>query len=380
MTEPSKVIEFSPKLFKRLQRENAELKKKINDIVAQIRINERVQIDFNRIEGKILESRTIEEMVSTLVSEIRRRFKLECVSLSLALNPRDILARKKAREGARSTRNLLNISTGKLRKAFPKPPTPILRSHFDKDLEIFFPHEARPKVASCAILPLLVRGKWIGSLSMGSAKAGHYGPHQATDLLESLSQRIAVLVDYLLLHQRFQNLSRSESHTDSSGQKPIQSAIKAEGEGSRRGLVQKKGMEIVVAAGAVICRGDGKVLLVKQVPEIDNYWKGKWICPGGRVEPGEKIEEAVLREVEEETHLQIKLIKPILPFERIVKRKKEVLLHVIYFDYLAKMVGGKLKPDDDVVEALWLDAGEIRGRLEELHVDTQKLLRLAEIL
>ncbi len=379
MTETSKVIEFSPRLFKRLQWENADLRKKIKDMVDTIRTNERIQLDFNRIEGKIFESRSIEEMVRTLVSEIRKRFKIEFVSLSLALDQEDTFVRTKGKGRGRPPRNLLIISPGKLQEIFPNPPRPVLKAHFDKDLEIFFPKEARPKIASCAILPLQARGHWIGSLNLGSGKTDYYSPHQATDLLETLSPKVAILVDYLLSQQRLHSISMSEPKTTSLDQRPGQSVTDTEREGIRRPL-QEKRCEIVVAAGAVIRRGDGKVLLVRQVPEIDNYWKGKWILPGGRVEPGETIEEAVLREVEEETHLQIKLIRPLLPFERIVKRNKEVFLHVIYIDYLSEMVGGELRPDDDVGEALWLTPSEIKCRMEELHEDTQKLLRFAEIL
>ena len=57
--------------------------------------------------------------------------------------------------------------------------------------------------------------------------------------------------------------------------------------------------EIVVAVGAVILDDDEKILLVKHVPERGGYWKGKWICPGGRLKPGESIPVGIKREVRE---------------------------------------------------------------------------------
>jgi ADP-ribose pyrophosphatase YjhB (NUDIX family)/uncharacterized protein YigA (DUF484 family) len=380
MTEPSKVIEFSPRLFERLQQENADLRKRIQDIIETIRTNEEIQLDFSRIEGKILESRSIEDMVKMLVSEIKKRFKIEFVSLALCFEGEKIFDNVKGKGRKRKpTRNLLTISPEKLEETFSMSPGPILSAHFDKELEIFFSKEVGVKIGSCAILPLQVREKWIGSLSLGSVKKDHYGPKQATDFLEALSKRVAILVDYLITQMLLDSLSVSAHQTTSPDKEAVKAATHADEKGNKK-LIPGKDGEIVVAAGAVIRREDGKVLLVRQVPEMNNYWKGKWICPGGRMEPGETIEEAVLREVEEETHLQIKLLKPLLPFERIVKNEEGVLLHVIYIDYLSEMIGGELRPDDDVGEAIWLDGDEIRGRLEELHEDTQTLLRFAGVL
>ncbi|HEX59671.1 MAG TPA: NUDIX domain-containing protein [Methanomicrobia archaeon] len=139
-------------------------------------------------------------------------------------------------------------------------------------------------------------------------------------------------------------------------------------------------MQIMVAVGAVIKDRSGRILLVRHVPEHKSFWSGKWICPGGRLEFGESIEEGILREVAEETHLRIKLIRPLVPFERIVKEDGETKLHVIYIDYLAEVVGGELKPDDDVGEAIWASKEEILRRWDELHEDTKKLLKIAGVI
>ncbi|WP_456486827.1 NUDIX domain-containing protein [Candidatus Alkanophaga liquidiphilum] len=139
------------------------------------------------------------------------------------------------------------------------------------------------------------------------------------------------------------------------------------------------GGQIVVAVGAVIKDRRGRILLVRHVPEHKSFWSGKWICPGGRLKLGESIEDGILREVAEETHLHIKLTRPLIPFERIVKENDETKLHVIYIDYLAEVVGGELKPDDDVGEALWASKEDILRLWDELHEDTKKLLKIAGV-
>ena len=135
----------------------------------------------------------------------------------------------------------------------------------------------------------------------------------------------------------------------------------------------------MIAVGAVIEDEDNRILLVKHVPERGGFWQGKWICPGGRLEPGETIEEGIKREVREETQLEIDLVAPLHPFDRIVRSNDRVSLHVIYIDYLARVTGGELKPGSDVGEAIWVEKERIPQIWEELHDDTKKLLQIAKI-
>ena len=140
-----------------------------------------------------------------------------------------------------------------------------------------------------------------------------------------------------------------------------------------------EGMGIMVAVGAVIEDEEGRVLLVRHVPEREGFWKGKWIYPGGKLELGETIREGIIREVKEETDLEIRLTKPLVPFDTIVKEGDTTNLHVVYIDYLAKLVGGDLKPDSDVGEAIWVTKKELSQRWNELHDDTKRLMQIAGI-
>jgi len=130
----------------------------------------------------------------------------------------------------------------------------------------------------------------------------------------------------------------------------------------------------MVAVGAVVEDDEGRVLLVKHVPEKGGFWQGKWICPGGGLEFGEGIEEGIKREIKEETNLDIELIKPLLPFERIVKEEGKEM-HVVYIDYLARVKGGELKVGSDVREAIWVRKGDLFQIRDEVHEDTKILLQ-----
>jgi 8-oxo-dGTP diphosphatase len=154
---------------------------------------------------------------------------------------------------------------------------------------------------------------------------------------------------------------------------------------SPRGETEKRdkvtgGKHITVAVGAVIRDEGGRILLVRHRPERGGFWQGKWICPGGELEFGEMIQEGIIREVREETNLEIKLVQSLPPFQRIARSEGKPSLHVIYIDYLAELKGGILKPGGDIGEALWFTPEEIYQRWEDLHDDTKRLLSLARVI
>jgi len=136
-------------------------------------------------------------------------------------------------------------------------------------------------------------------------------------------------------------------------------------------------VEIMIGVGAVIEDKEGRVLLVRHAPRRGGFWQGKWICPGCKLEYGETIERGILREVKEETNLQIRLATPLIAFDRVVKQGEETKLHVIYIDYLAELIGGELKPADDVDQAVWVRKEELPKIWDELHDDTKRLLQIA---
>ena len=134
---------------------------------------------------------------------------------------------------------------------------------------------------------------------------------------------------------------------------------------------------ILVAVGAIIEDNKGRILLVKHKKERGGYWQERWICPGGELEYGEEIKEGIKREVKEETNLEVELMTPLVPFERIVKTNTKTTLHVIYIDYVARLLGGELRVDSDVGEASWIEKENIPNIWQELHPDTQRLLEIA---
>jgi ADP-ribose pyrophosphatase YjhB (NUDIX family) len=74
------------------------------------------------------------------------------------------------------------------------------------------------------------------------------------------------------------------------------------------------------------------------------------------------------------------LTTPLFPFDRVQGQGEEEELHVIYIDYMAELVGGELKPTDDIGEAIWVEKEELPKIWHELHDDTKRLLEIAKVI
>jgi len=91
--------------------------------------------------------------------------------------------------------------------------------------------------------------------------------------------------------------------------------------------------------------------------------KGYWSLPGGLVEPGERLEAAIERELLEETGLRVKCIRQFEVFERIMLDSRgRAEYHYVLVDYLCKVVGGELLAGDDVAVARWIPRSALPGQ------------------
>jgi ADP-ribose pyrophosphatase YjhB (NUDIX family) len=113
----------------------------------------------------------------------------------------------------------------------------------------------------------------------------------------------------------------------------------------------------IMAVGALIFDND-KLLLVERGQEP---LKGYWSLPGGAVETGEKLEDAVRREVREETGLEIAVDGLHEIFEPItLDDEGRAEYHFVIADYLCHPVGGELRASSDAAAARWATLEELR--------------------
>lgn len=107
----------------------------------------------------------------------------------------------------------------------------------------------------------------------------------------------------------------------------------------------------LIGVGAIIMNRN-KMLIVKRTNEPA---KGLWSVPGGVVELGEQLHEALKREVKEETGLEVDIERLVAAVDNIVfDEEGRIQYHYVLLDYLCRPRGGALKAADDVHDIQWV--------------------------
>ena len=110
----------------------------------------------------------------------------------------------------------------------------------------------------------------------------------------------------------------------------------------------------LVGVGAVIVQGD-RVLLVQRGRDP---MKGQWTLPGGVLEVGESLVEGVIREVREETGLDVEVLELVELLDRIHREDGRVRFHYVIADYLCRVTGGELHAASDADAVRWIERAE----------------------
>jgi ADP-ribose pyrophosphatase YjhB (NUDIX family) len=133
-------------------------------------------------------------------------------------------------------------------------------------------------------------------------------------------------------------------------------------------------MKAVLAVGAIVVHPDGRVLLVRRgrPPSL-----GDWTLPGGKVEAGESVTDAVVREVREETGLKVRVEREVCVYE--LRRDGHAYdIHEILCTPLE--ADAPLRPGDDADDVAWFvvrDLERIGVRRDAIEIVRQALgLRL----
>ncbi len=113
----------------------------------------------------------------------------------------------------------------------------------------------------------------------------------------------------------------------------------------------------LVGVGAIIFQGDRILMAQRGKPPLLGWWS----LPGGALETGEALADAVAREVLEETGLVVKPLRVFEIFERILRDEAGVPeYHYVLIDYVCEVVSGELRAGDDVCRVEWKRLEELR--------------------
>lgn len=112
----------------------------------------------------------------------------------------------------------------------------------------------------------------------------------------------------------------------------------------------------LVGVGAVVVE-ENRVLLIRrgQPPLL-----GEWSLPGGVLECGETLREAVAREAREETGLLVETGEMLGVYERVIRGDAgRVRYHYVLIDFLCRPAGGDLKAGSDATDVRWFTRDEL---------------------
>lgn len=126
----------------------------------------------------------------------------------------------------------------------------------------------------------------------------------------------------------------------------------------------------IVGVGAVVIK-DNSILLIKR-----GYPPGKgfWAVPGGVVEAGEELTEAVLRELKEETGLTGDVVGVVHVDEILIKENNSVKYHYVLIDFLIRNVKGEIRPGGDAVDVNYFELNKAL-KLPNVSKTTKKLIK-----
>lgn len=128
-----------------------------------------------------------------------------------------------------------------------------------------------------------------------------------------------------------------------------------------------------VTVSGIIENSVGEILLCK-MPKDRGAYPGQWAIPGGGIEEGERMREALQREVMEEVGLTIEGIEP-FAFDDDVREKmigdgKMMTVYMMHLVFDAKLSEGRVKMNDEFEKCGWVSPAEVGNY--DLNIATRK--------
>jgi phosphoglycolate phosphatase len=125
----------------------------------------------------------------------------------------------------------------------------------------------------------------------------------------------------------------------------------------------------LATVGGLIHNDDGEVLMIRT-----HKWSDRWGIPGGKIERGETCEQALRREIREETALEIDAIRFVVVQDCVDPEEFYAPAHFLLLNYTANRVSGDVVLNDEAEDFVWIDPRRALKELD-LNIPTQTLLR-----
>ena len=131
----------------------------------------------------------------------------------------------------------------------------------------------------------------------------------------------------------------------------------------------KSQYQVIEAAGGIITNKDNETLMI--------FRRGKWDLPKGKIEPGESIETAAEREIEEETGVDnLKLIKKLKNTYHIYVEKGKEILKITYWFHFSIEDNPNLTPqlEEDITKIKWFSKADLAIPLSNTYESIKNLM------
>jgi len=202
--------EQEPDSLSALEKENAELKAQLAQVVATASANEKIWRHFIEIERILFRTLQLDQLAEELLQEFKTRFQPDRVNLFL-YHP-DLVERffpgislESGPTGEGTWILPLPVETG--HALLGDSPKPLLLTLENADfLAPFLPQAASP-IRSGVVIPLGIHEFLYGGLLLGSLDADRYHPDAGTDLLEQLGIKIALCMENCLSYERVKDFA-----------------------------------------------------------------------------------------------------------------------------------------------------------------------------
>ncbi len=185
----------------------------IKSIIARLKKNEEIAKKFNEIETKILSILNFKDLFEVLLSEIKQKFKVPYVWLSM-VEKSEISSLIQSIETSSVLKEHLNIiDKNNFLELVENNTKPLLINENLKPYFKLLPQNIKFFIKSIAIAPIFLDGEIIGSLNQADFSRIRYQPGIDTSLLEQLSVKVSICLSNVTAHEKLKFLTFHDPHT-----------------------------------------------------------------------------------------------------------------------------------------------------------------------
>ena len=225
--QKSTVIDAKKAIFDKIFKENQELREQNYELSHTLKNFEELAQEredqhkrFADLEESILKADDLYSMISEIKKKLAADFAIPMANLSLIENVKnsfdfeEIFAPEIYSQTENTNTVLTFINEADYNRLFPQH-YPLVTEHPDPKLLTLLTPLTQPTeiIASSAFVPLISRGRAIGTLNMASSDPEKFIPGTATDAVESLGRKIATVIENSILTAQLQKLLRTDPLT-----------------------------------------------------------------------------------------------------------------------------------------------------------------------